>query len=106
MATFAPGMPPASADDQRETPAAKLTALIILFWVVIGPVVGIIYEFRISMRDWTPAEPSALLQMDQVKVAYFSQAQQDFFIGCGVWILGLIVLAYIYARNHIFQVGK
>ena len=101
MATVMPGL--GSAPSAHKSHSSMLTAAVLLLWAVIGPLVGIVYEFRISVRDWAPAEPSMLLQLDEIKLAYFNQAQTSFFIGCGVWILGLIVLAYLYARINVYQ---
>ena len=100
------GIHPLSSSEQHETTAGKLTLAALVLWAVIGPVVAIIYEYRISIHNWLAATPSMLQQVDDAKLAYFTAAQQQFIIGSGVWIIGLVVLAYIYARNNIFQAGK
>ena len=106
MSTSVHGMHPYSSSEQHETAAGKRTLAALVLWAVIGPVVAIIYEYRISIHEWLPAAPSMLQQVDAAKLAYFTAAQQQFIIGSGIWILGLIVLGYIYARNNIFQAGR
>ena len=103
MAAVMPGMGSVHSSDKDKIHSSVLTAAALLIWAVIGPLVGIVYEFRISVHDWGPAGPSMLLQLDDAKLAYFNQAQTSFFIGSGVWILGLIVLTYIYARINVYQ---
>lgn len=106
MSTSVHGIHPYSSHEPHENSAGKLTLAALVLWAVIGPVISMIYEYRISVFDWEATAPSLLQQVDDAKVAYFTAAQQQFIAGCGIWIIGLVVLAIMYARNSIFRVSE
>ncbi len=84
----------------------QLSAIALVAWVVGGPILAMIFEFRITSRQWPTADGTNLAQLDDIKLAYFYQAQQTFFVSTGIWIVGIGLLMYLYARFHVYQDGK
>ena len=84
----------------------QLSAIALVAWVVGGPILAMIFEFRVTSRQWPNPDGTNVAQLEEIKLAYFYQAQQTFFVSTAIWMVGIGLLMYFYARNHVYQGSK
>jgi hypothetical protein len=87
------------AENAEEALAGKVILVALLAWIVIGPLVGILYEFQVDTHDWYQPGAAPAVPLEDIQAAYFSQALYNFFSGAVVWLLGVIALTIVYARH-------
>jgi hypothetical protein len=70
-------------------------------WVLLGPIVGILYEYRIVTREWYPPAAPSMVELTDIQAAYFSNTLWYYFGGAVIWIFGIAILGYLSWRTSV-----
>jgi hypothetical protein len=72
---------------------------LLVAWVLLGPVIGILYGWYADTRTWDDLIGLPLARQDDIQVMYYVSVAINYILGAFIWGAGILVLGYLALRD-------